>query len=280
MDATNPNTGGNLGLLDRHKWTKEGNIVSLEGPIHADICQLDRAILNDVPLTIRLYPSLDSFRLMADNDVKYKVEITDAVLKLCYVAVNPQVIVGHNEALQITEAVYPFWKSTIKTYGIASGNFTFSCEDILSGMIPSKVLVAFVSSESYAGSYKFNPYNFANFDLNYLSLEIDGNSVPGRPYQPNFGTQDYAAEYLSLFFDKYPAHGGNFITRVDYLSGYTVYGFNVEGQANDKVMVKPKKGHTKLSVRFGTKLPKPVTCIVYSISPSVMRIDKARNIIL
>jgi hypothetical protein len=281
MDDADAPGGGNGGLLKRYAYTKDGKYVTLEGPIHHDMCQLDKLILNGVPIQIKLFPSLNPFRLMSNAaDPKFTVDIDEVLMKVCHVTVNPNMIIVHNEMLDSKDAIYPFWKSIIRTYGIPEGNFTHSCEDILNGVVPSKVIVGFVPSEAYAGSYTKNPYNFENLKLNYLEFMVDGNSVPSRPFQPDFVNNDYVTEFNSLFFNKYPQHGGNFIERNDYSGGYALYCFDIEGQVGNDLMSIPRNGQTRLTARFATALPHPVTLIIYSMIGSVMRIDKARNVFM
>ena len=106
------------GLFERYLLSRDTGSVTMEGPIHMDICQQRKNIIIGVPITVKLYPSDDTFRLMANSDVKYKVEITDAILKVCHVDVNPLMIVAHNEALSRSDALYPFQKSDVKVFGI------------------------------------------------------------------------------------------------------------------------------------------------------------------
>ena len=227
MDATDPMTGGNGGLLERYTLTMDGLEVSMEGPIHMDICQQSRAILNGVQITVKLYPSSDDFRLMAGDKVLYRVAITDAVLKVCNVKVYPDVMIAHNDALKLGEALYPISQSKVKTATIPKGSFTHTIDGLFNGDVPSSLVVGLVSSEAYAGSYAKNYANFKHFNLNYLSFSSDGNSIPAAPFQPDYVSGEYTAEFLSLFLNHYPQHAGNFITREDYPFGYCIYVFNI-----------------------------------------------------
>ncbi len=47
----------NHGLTTRAQYTSLGRTVDLEGPLHCDICQQERYILNSVDLRVRLSPS-------------------------------------------------------------------------------------------------------------------------------------------------------------------------------------------------------------------------------
>ena len=279
MDATDPITGGNGGLLERYALTSDGEVVSMEGPIHVDICQQEQSLLNGVQVMVKLIPSSEAFTLMAKNDVKYRVIITDAALKVCYVKVNPSVILAHNEALKEGEAIYPISQSDVKSFGIPQGSFTYTADGIFNGEVPSQLVVALVSSEAYAGSYKKNYGNFGNFDVNYLEFSVNGNAVPMQAFQPNYKKGEFTTEFLSLFYNKYPQGTGNFISREDYPEGYCIYVFNLTGTEGDLVAA-AKKGHSRLTVKFGTALAKPVTLVAYARFPRVVKIDQARNVIL
>lgn len=281
-----PPRSGNGGATDRYNLTKTGSVVSAEGPIHADICQQEKLILNGVPICIRLHQSLDAFRLISKKPAtgeteKYQVEITDAILKVCLAKINPKVMVAHSEALNIGEALYPYWRSNVKSYTVPKENMSFSTDDILCGICPSSVIVGIVSSEAYVGSYHKNPYNFANFDLSFLELMVNGNSVPGQPFQPNYKSGDYTSCFLSLFGTSYPSKAGNWLWRSDYPKGYCLYKFTLQGQIeNTDLMTEQKRAHTRLNVRFGTKLPESVTIVVYSTYPSLMKINQSREVLL
>ena len=99
MDAVDPQNGGNGGLLQRWSFTGAGGVIAMEGPLQVDICQQEREIINGVPIGIKLYPSSSPFRLMAGGDATYKVIITDAVLKVYQVEVDPEVMVSPNMSL-------------------------------------------------------------------------------------------------------------------------------------------------------------------------------------
>ncbi len=279
MDATDPQTGGNSGLLQRYAHTSEGQTVSLEGPLYVDICQQDRNIINGVPISVKLYPSSDAFRLMAKDDELYKVIITDAVLKVYHVEVNPEVILAHNEALKKGNVLLPIRQSEVKAYAIAKGSFTHTVDGMFSGEIPTSIVVGLVSSAAYAGSYKKNYANFKNYDLNYLDFSVDGNSLPGTPFQPDYKSGNYTPEFLSLFYDRYPDRRGIDISIEDYLGGYSLYVFNIADAEGD-VLPNTLRGHSRLAVRFGEGLKEATTLIVYSQFERIVQIDQARNVIL
>ena len=278
MDATPP--GGNSGLMSRYQYTEAGNEVTLEGPVHTDIFQQERLILNGVKIVVSFHPVDNKFALMSSDSEEYAVSITEAILKVCHVKVSDAVILAQNEALNISPALYPHWKSKLMTISVASGDSTVSNDDIFNGEIPSKLILALVRTEAFTGSYTLNPFNFLHLNANYLEVTVDGQSVPAKPLRPNFETGDYTSSFLSIFFNKYPTHAGNWITREDYVNGYSLFCFDIQGQVQEDLFAKHKKGHSRLTINFASSVPYPVMLIVYSISPGLIKIDKARNVIV
>ena len=93
-------------------------------------------------------------------------------------------MVSHNEALKIGPALYSIRQSQLKCYGIATGAFTHTIDRLFYRGVPTTIVVGLVSSEAYAGSYKKNFANFANYGLNFLEFLVNGNGVPTILIQP------------------------------------------------------------------------------------------------
>ena len=220
----------NAGALKRKALANQG-IVDFEGVLHVDAAQQDRAILNNVEIAVKLFQHDDSFRLMGDK--AYKLTIEDAELIVCYLSLNPSMIVVHNERLSKGPALYPYLKSSVKAFAIAKGSHTWAMDDIFHGFVPSKLIVAFVSSAAYSGDFTKNPFNFHHFDLNYLEFSKDGRSIPASPFQPKFTANTAAAgqyldtgyirEFLSLFKNEYPQLNSTFIEREDFPGGKLIH---------------------------------------------------------
>ena len=59
-------------------------MVDLEGSLLIDVFQQPKLLLNGVSIGIKLWPSLDSFRLITDTiKADLKVQIVDASFRLC-----------------------------------------------------------------------------------------------------------------------------------------------------------------------------------------------------
>lgn len=281
MDATDPILGGNLGLTNRYLWTKNGFSFDMEGEIFVDCMQQNRLILNGIPLNIKLYPASNEFVLMsATND--YKVEITDAVLKVCHVRPNSAIVVGHDSALDKGNAIYPIIKSNIKTYSVAAGIQNFSQDDLFQGEIPTRVVIAITTSAAFNGSIDRNPFNFKHMNVSFMALYVEGESRPATPLMPNYKTNNYINEYLTLFSGtgKYTKNDGNYISKEEYGSGYTCYIIDVDGNHTKDFVSLARRGHTRLVVRFDEPLAEPIVVLAYGQFYSNFQIDKARNVII
>ena len=57
-------SGPNSGLINRYLATKGGKVVDLEGPLLMNVFRQPKLLLNGVSIGIKLWPSLDAFRLV------------------------------------------------------------------------------------------------------------------------------------------------------------------------------------------------------------------------
>ena len=90
----------------------------------ADVCNQDHLILPGVDIDIKLWPTRDEFRLITfPEGLRCKLFIEEIYLNVCKVAVSPEVMMGHNAGLEISDAVYPFTRTDIRTFNISEGNF-------------------------------------------------------------------------------------------------------------------------------------------------------------
>ena len=275
MDDSDCKTGGNSGLFDRFLLTTGGAIVDMEGQIYMDICQQERYVLNGVQINFKFWPSRDSFCLMSEDNKRYRVEVTEAVLRVCYVKLNPAVLLAHNDTLQKQEALYPYKKSDVKCFGVPQGQYSVSIDDIFQGEIPDRLVVGLVASEALSGSFHRNPFNFSHYDCNFIALYVDGRLVSSVPYEPNFESKQFVSSYRSLGLDNKP---NCIISKEDYSGGYTVYGFNISPHVDQNCLPLIKKGHTRLEVKFGKPLPEAVTVVCYAHFPGLATIDASREV--
>ena len=261
-------------------FTEQSKIVDLEGPLNMDICQQNRYILNGVQVNFKLWPSSTPFKLMSSNpNADYKVEIKEAVLKVCMVEVAPQVVVAHAETLKQGPAKYFYGRSDVKSHAIAKGQYSCSLEDIYQGEVPQQLVIGFVSSEGFMGSYVRNPFEFKPYNCSFIGFYVEGRSTPWEPITPQFKTNNYLSAYMTTFGnDGYQQNFGHDISREDYPKGYCLFVFDICQNSCDNINPQMAKQHTRLEVKFAEPLPEAVTLIAFAKFPGLVEIDQARNV--
>ena len=121
--------------------------------------QQPKLLLNGVSIGIKLWPSLDSFRLVTYTPkADLKVQIVDASFRLCLQRIDGGLMMANEKMIKMEPAIYPYLKSDIKTTSIASGQYSFSVDEVFQGLVPCKLIVGLVSSAAYMGDYRKNPF--------------------------------------------------------------------------------------------------------------------------
>jgi hypothetical protein len=248
--------------------------------------------MNGVEIKIRLQQSRNEFRLMADTDVEYKVEIENIFFKVCKVVVTPSIISGHDIALSKSNAIYNYTRNEIKSYTIPKGSYNYNIEDFFNGDIPSRLLIGFVSSIAYNGSYKHSPYNFQHFNASYLAVSVDSQIMPSKALQPVYEKRsdtalpsvhgNYAEAYQTLLsgLDKLGRDKGLMFTRLQYPLGYCLYLFDLDGAiTNEGDFPLIRKGNLKFDCRFKDPLSEKVNIILMGEFGGVFEIEQSRNIV-
>ena len=106
-----------------------------------------------------------------------------------------------------------------------------------------------------------------------MSFYVDGASQPTVPFSPNFSSNNFAPEYLSLFqgTGKYMQDKGIYISREDFPNGYTLFMFDLASNNNEDLESLTKRGHTRISIQFNTPLQEPITVLMYAHVPATQR---------
>ena len=96
---------------------------------------------------------------------------------------------------------------------------------------------------------------------------------------------DTVEAYVSLLQSsgKWLNDAGNqlHVTTTDLAVGFALYSFNIapifEGETYTNLI---RKGMVRIDARFGTPLPHPVTCIIFTQTSSLFEVTLAREVIV
>ena len=275
-------SGVNRGFVHRAKYTELGRVVDLEGKIHTDIAQQDKYILSSVGLKLRLYPTTDAFRLLCAGPHTYKTHIVDIYLKVCKISLDPEVILSHNVILQDQPAIYPFYKSDLRSFTVASGLHSVQIDDPWNGTVPLKAYVFLVDALAYNGDFSRNPFNFQHRDIRAATLYVDNVSFPHHPLVTDFARRDCITAFNSLIETAGRNYVGDTfdINPQKFTDGFTILAFNLQPNSTNSLdsWAKARTGHMRLELKFGTPIPEPLNVFLYATTAHVMHIDKARNV--
>ena len=285
MEVADP-TGANTGLKERNSFTKESQTVALMGRLHLDISNQDRLLLNGVDVRIKLIRSKNEFCLMSSEaDANYRVLIQEATLRVLYVTPTPSALLRHNQIIRKIPAKYPIIRTDCKMFTISSGATTFTQQNLFLGQIPRRVCLALVKNEAISGSFKSNPFNFQHFDVSFISLNVNGESMPGNPLKLNYDTaggQNYIKAFYNLFdtIDRVQLGDGNRLDRFDFANGYAIYAFSL---AADRSLGEHfnfvENGTVSINFEFSKPLPTTVSVVALGEFDNIIEIDESRNIL-
>ncbi|XP_035692553.1 uncharacterized protein F54H12.2-like [Branchiostoma floridae] len=287
MDVNDPNPEAegaavNLGLKKRTQFTQDSNVVDMISPLHVDAFFQERYLINNVDLKIKLQRSKNQFCLMsADANPDYKVVIMEAALFVRKVKLSSSYRLSIENQLARETAKYPLRRVEVKAITLPRGHLTASTDNVFLGQIPRRVVVTLVENTAFQGSYTRNPFNFQHFNLNYIGLNIDGETVPHKALTPSFPQRDFIKSYYTLFgpTEKQGADSGNQIGREDFDRGYAFWCYDLtpdlcgSGQGHFNVV---KHGNVRLELHFAEALPETVVALVWAEFENLLEINNKR----
>ena len=254
--------GANGGLYERASWIKKSQTLDLQGPIFHDLFSMDRYLLNQVDVKLKLYRSPVTFALLAkDASTSFKINIEDIYVLARKIRVNPAVLYGHSKILEKRNALYPYTKVECRSQSVATGSASFQWDNLFQGQKPEKVIVGFVKSKALNGDYTTNPFNFENCGINHIALYADGLPVGGNPLKMDFAQADGTAvmrAYTNLLMSsgKWRQDEGNALDIKHFISGSTLFAFQLEPEFSHhgEFLTLVKNGNVRLEVQFSSGL--------------------------
>jgi len=75
----------------------------------------------------------------------------------------------------------------------------FSQEQVISGQLLTRLVIRCVDNVAFNGSFDHNLYNFKNYDLTQLNVNLDRQQQFVRPIELNYGANQNIASYMLLF---------------------------------------------------------------------------------
>ena len=278
--------GTNNGLAQRAEPFRLGATVQLKGRPHHDLFHQHRAILPRTPIRIVFTPAANQFALMntlmtsVTENPRYQIRIASAVLYLRAVHVAPSFSLSHETYLQKQNSRYPLIYTAMRVLTLPQGGTAFT-NDVFQGVLPDRIFLVMVDHASMAGSWNTNPFNFQHFNVNYLALNVNGESVPRSPYRPNFKKHHFVREYDALF-DTLGLKNSRDTINIepnDFENGYAIFAFKINPDRQMST-IDAKTGSIRLDLGFDGATTSTINAILLCDYSTLLEIDHFRKVLL
>ncbi|GBN49345.1 hypothetical protein AVEN_111544-1 [Araneus ventricosus] len=159
----------------------------------------DRLLLNLVDLKIKLIRSEPEFCLVGSDD--YKIVFDHASLFVRKARRNPGVLIARGKALEKSTAKYPIDRVVCKVFSIPQSSYSFVQDNVFSGQMPKRIVLACVDNDALNGNYKKSPFEFNHYNANFIGVYVDGQTMPHQHLEVNFEKNNYIRAYQNLFLN-------------------------------------------------------------------------------
>jgi hypothetical protein len=281
-------TGG--GMAKRKTFVAASNEVDLFGRVHCDVLNTSKYLLNEVEIRFTLTQNPASLVAWAPVPaaagvaLNPKIEITDATLYVRKVNLNPSILLAHEKMLQTTPAIYPFKRVEMLSYTIPSGTYKKCFENLFLNKIPSRIILGLVKNSAFSGALHENCFNFEHFNLNQLTLSVNGHIIGCSGISPNYATKQSVIPFLFSYYNT-GNHGlddGNCVDRESYPNGYCIYAFDLSPDlsASETHSSPQQQGSVRLEIGFTAPLAQVVNVVVHAEYADVLEIDRDRQVMI
>ena len=276
MDSLAVDGSANSGFMKRRAMAALSRTFTMYMRPHVDLFHQALLIPPNCALNVKFTPSTMEFAIMEDGAGTSKIVLLDAKMYVMTKKVSPELILAQKEMLGETNMRFHMNRVIMQRYGIAQGFKSLGIPLSFPGKLPKRIFLAFASNGAVTGNRALNPFNFTHFNVENMTLTVNG--VEQGYKQLNFNAGDYQSAYLNLLgaLGIDVADRSINITTDDYPGGYTIYGFQIAPGPIDGVVqtVANSIGSIVANVTFGVAPTTNVDLLVYAETPGLLELDK------
>jgi hypothetical protein len=272
----------NMGLTMRFDHSKHSSAFETWGRVHSDLLCQNKFFPGGHEIRIKFQRNDASFSLLSKSASQSCLISTDtAILMVRHCKIAPHILESHTKALQTKNIKYPIRKIAMQFFTRGSGRNDLSEPNLVSGLLPTRVVIGLVRSDAFNGSPNKNPFNFQHFNVQNVVLRKNGNPLPMEEIVLDYENNCYYQGYMSLVQATGTLYQdqGFAITPEQYKNGYVLYGFDISnspGPCNSLDLL--EEGKLSLEIKLKTPTTVSVTTVVYLEYESIIEIDKEGNI--
>ena len=265
------------------RWTKSkgGKPFELLGKVHHEIFAQPKLLINGSELRLKFERNNKKFFLIQKvADEKFDLIIDQAIFYICKKKVTNSIQEEHQKYLLTKNIKYPMRRVQLRHWVRSGGRSDISEPNFYNGILPRRVIVAFVSSDRFNDNVLKNPFFFHHHNISDISLKVGGTPIPYTNIETDFANDNYYQAYAAflkgcnhLFDDK-----SNAITPQKYKNGHTLFVWNLAADGEDTTMDLLKEGKLSLEVKTDTQFTEPITLVAYFEFDAVLEIDSFKKV--
>lgn len=248
--------------------------IELCGPIPLDVMRMQSHLApgNKLSLTFHQQDAPFSFIGVGPDHRDLHVVVKDFYLLVNRIRLAPTVA---RNILGASPQTYLIPHTEIKDFPLAAGISSWSMKLGAGGILPHQVVVAFVKTSAFTGTWNEDPFEFQHFNLNSINLRVNGVRVPQDALTPDFANNRYMRAFLHVFQNtgKFRVNGGNGITAEDFATRNCLFPFDISpDMCNNFHHHEGQQGQIVLELGWAQALPHAITCIVLTLHNEVMQL--------
>jgi len=172
-------------------------------------------------------------------------------------------------------------KTDVKSYTVTVGSMQSTNENVITGLLPSRLVIALVETTNIIGSYATTPFDFDHFDLSHINVTVNGENTESFPQDLDF-TSAGGKRVIEAYDNVFKGLGiCNSPCTIDFSleefkRGKTVFVYEITpfGDVNSL----PRFGSVKVELKFKKATTKSITVLCYTETQAVLHIDHLKNV--
>lgn len=271
----------------RLKRVYNGKTLKLCGPLHFDLGQQERLLLNfvDIIFKLNLADPVFCFKVEGTSTDRPKFNLIDATLHVCKKKLFTDCEAGILTALQKTTAKYFFTHTQLRHRIIDSGSSTFYFDNIFPSTFPRRFIIGITTAKAFNGDWKSDPYEFKDHGLLEIKAFVDSIQVPTPGIQLDMEEDDFMRAYYLFFDSMYSLHPGTqlSITPDQFKRNCTFFCWTLSTEndlENSDTIGLIRRGHVRVDFRFKKPVSEHLVAVIFAHFPQVLQIDSDRNVML
>jgi hypothetical protein len=275
-DSASMDVIGNPAFVSRKAWNAVGAEKTFYGKLLHSMFQQDRLLIPGVTFEVHLERAKDAFAIFnTNNQLKPKVIITSALLRMLSVKVNPGILQHHAAILsRDIPAIYELNKVDFYTIPVAANSTEVEKDTLFHSRIPKYMVMFMVGNSAFHGDYTKNPFNFKHYNMKSLQLTRDDENVPYDRFEPDFKTGNCLREFMSQYQSN-DLLGKNAILPISYeefKNGYTIFQWNLSDNRKGVNAGPYQRGNLEVKISFSEPTPESMVLVFYGIFESTVQV--------